>query len=280
MSELHTEFIAFSRRFPKRHLILSQTSDVVGDNVEQAKDCYQVFEAMNIENCKYTYYLYNAKDCMDHDIYGDTSELIYESIMTGTNSYQSAFCCANWLGSSRVYYSMLVSGCKDCFGCMGLKNKQYCILNKQYTKDEYETLVPKIIASMREAGEWGEFFSPSISPFGYNETFADEFFPSTQASALAQGFNWSDYEPPAPQVSKTIPADRLPDHIEDIPDDILNWAIVCEVSGKPFRIVKAELDFYRKHKLPIPRRHPDQRHLDRMALRNPRKLFNRKCDTC
>jgi hypothetical protein len=32
--------------------------------------------------------------------------------------------------------------------------------------------------------------------------------------------------------------------------------------------------------LPIPRRHPDQRHLDRMALRNPRKLFDRKCDKC
>jgi hypothetical protein len=40
------------------------------------------------------------------------------------------------------------------------------------------------------------------------------------------------------------------------------------------------LDFYRKHNLPIPKRHPDQRHLDRMALRNPRKLFDRKCDKC
>jgi hypothetical protein len=44
--------------------------------------------------------------------------------------------------------------------------KEYCILNKQYTKEEYEILVPKIIEHMKtfpsphgrgargEGGEW------------------------------------------------------------------------------------------------------------------------------
>lgn len=93
-------------------------------------------------------------------------------------------------------------------------------------------------------------------------------------------FNWSFYEAPFPKVEKIIPANKLPDDISKIPDDILNWAIECEVTKRPFRIIKQELEFYRKHNLPIPRRHPDQRHLDRMALRNPRKLFERKCDKC
>jgi len=54
------------------------------------------------------------------------------------------------------------------------------------------------------------------------------------------------------------------------------------VSKKPFRIIKEELDFYRKYNLPIPRLHPDQRHLERMKLRNPRNLYTRICDcpTC
>ena len=43
-------------------------------------------------------------------------------------------------------------------------------------------------------------------------------------------------------------------------------------------IQKAELAFYQKHKLPLPRRHPDQRHADRMALRAPRELHLRTCD--
>jgi hypothetical protein len=30
---------------------------------------------------------------------------------------------------------------------------------------------------MQTTGEWGEFFDPSLSPFGYNETVAMEYFP-------------------------------------------------------------------------------------------------------
>ncbi|MDR2640371.1 MAG: hypothetical protein LBC61_03475 [Candidatus Peribacteria bacterium] len=72
----------------------------------------------------------------------------------------------------------------------------------------------------------------------------------------------------------------LPDDINKIPDDVLNRVIKCEITGRPFLITKQELEFYRKHNIPIPKRHPDQRHEDRMRLRNPRKLFNRKCDKC
>jgi hypothetical protein len=54
--------------------------------------------------------------------------------------------------------------------------------------------------------------------------------------------------------------------------------LICEITGRPYRIVKQELEFYRKHNLPLPRRHPDQRHADRMALRVPRELHLRSCD--
>ena len=133
---------------------------------------------------------------------------------------------------------------------------------------------------MQKTGEWGEFFPSSLSPFGYNETVAQEYYPFSRDVALQHLYNWSDYEAPFPKVEKIIPASKLPDDITKIPDDILNWAIECEVTKRPFRIIKQELEFYRKHNLSIPRRHPDQRHLDRMALRNPRKLFERKCDKC
>jgi hypothetical protein len=93
-------------------------------------------------------------------------------------------------------------------------------------------------------------------------------------------YNWSDYESPVPKVEKIIPAGKLPENIADIPDYILNWAIKCEVSEKPFRIISQELEFYRKHNLPIPKKHPDVRHSERMKLRNPRKLFDRNCDKC
>jgi len=185
-----------------------------------------------------------------------------------------------WPASSDIYYSDNLVACKNCFWCISLKNKSYCILNKQFSKEEYNTLVPKIIKHMQTTWEWWEFFPSSISPFWYNETVAQEYFPLSKQEAEEKWFNWSDYESPFPKVEKIIPADKLPENISDIPDDILNWAIECEITKKPFRIIAQELEFYRKHNLPIPKRHPDQRHLDRMKLRNPRKLFDRKCDKC
>jgi len=81
-------------------------------------------------------------------------------------------------------------------------------------------------------------------------------------------------------VSKTIPASALPLSIDDVPDDILNWAITCEATSRPFKIVKRELEFYREHRLPVPHFHPDERHKRRMALRNPRRLWDRQCAKC
>ncbi len=72
----------------------------------------------------------------------------------------------------------------------------------------------------------------------------------------------------------------LPDDIKDIPDDILNWAIVCEESKKPFKIIAQELAFYRKFNLPIPHRHPDVRHRDRESLRNQKTMYARPCTKC
>ncbi|USN57480.1 MAG: hypothetical protein H6766_03435 [Candidatus Peribacteria bacterium] len=76
-------------------------------------------------------------------------------------------------------YSFNCDSSSHLFGCIGLRNKSYCIFNKQYTKEEYNALVPKIIEHMKQTGEWGEFFHPSLSPFGYNETVANEYYPVT-----------------------------------------------------------------------------------------------------
>jgi hypothetical protein len=153
-------------------------------------------------------------------------------------------------------------------------------LNKQYTKDEYETLVTKIIESMHTHDEWGEYLPVSISPFAYNETIAQEYFPLTREEVLKKGWRWREETDEVTKVSKVISAENLPVRIEEIPDDILNWPIECEVTKRPFQIIKQELDFYRRMKLPIPHVHSDERHRQRMARRNPFKLWKRSCMKC
>ncbi|MDD5624008.1 MAG: hypothetical protein PHI23_04860, partial [Candidatus Peribacteraceae bacterium] len=127
---------------------------------------------------------------------------------------------------------------------------------------------------------WGEFFPLQFIPFGYNQSRAQEYFPLTREQAAKENIPWSDYLSPVPDVKRIISAAQAPEKIADVPDDILNWAIRCEETGRPFRIIKQELDFYRRTGLPLPRRHPDQRYLDRMAQRRPRKLWKRQCMKC
>lgn len=53
-----------------------------------------------------------------------------------------------------VHYSSICFNSDNLFGCTGMKQNKYCILNKQYTREEYEILVPKIIEKMIADGEW------------------------------------------------------------------------------------------------------------------------------
>ena len=174
------------------------------------------------------------------------------------------------LGSEILYSMYCAKNVSHLFGCVGLHNKQYCVLNKQYSKEEYEKLVAKIIEQMQHTGERGQFFHPALSPFGYNETVAQEYYPSTFEQVRSLGYNRSAYEAPQPTAESVIQGKDLPMNIEEVSDDILKSAIACEVTGKLFRIEKKELLFYRKHHLPLPRKHPDQRHLERMVYKTPK----------
>ncbi|MDD3302361.1 MAG: hypothetical protein PHN31_02315 [Candidatus Gracilibacteria bacterium] len=268
---------------PSKNLnIINSDNIAFSDNILNSSNLYGCFDCYNGVNLKYCTEMYyqEVENCYDYDIWGENSSYIYEVHCFGNGS-KILFSNIIWGGHNIYYCDNCLNNPKDCFGCVGLKNnEQYCIFNKQYSKQEYEKLVSQIIEHMQNTGEWGEFFPSTLSPFGYNETVAMEYYPLTKKLATEKGFKWSDYEQPFPKVQKIIPANKLPENIKNIPDDILNRAIQCEITNKLFKITKQELEFYRKHNLPIPKKHFNQRHLERMQQRNPRKIFNRKCDKC
>lgn len=267
---------------PKKAFRGRMNENSSGNNINNCQNVLDSFDSNELRDCRFcTNCLLDATDCYDLDIWGNNTTLIYNSAMIGLGSQQMIGGYYTCFDSHDIYHSAFCwQGSSHIFGCVGLKHKQYCILNKQYSQAEYEALVPKIINQMMSTNEWAEFFPPWTSPFGYNETVALEFFPLTKEEASNQGFHWSDYEAPRPQVKQTIAAKDLPDDIVQVRDDILDWAIECEVSGKLFRIIKPELAYYRRHGIPLPHRHPDQRHLDRQKLRPPRHLWQRNCMQC
>jgi CxxC-x17-CxxC domain-containing protein len=216
-------------------------------------------------------YFSQDMNCMGYD----KSELCFETIgCAGLFDCKSCDSCWN---NSNIDFCNLCFSSKNLFGCIGLKHAQYCILNKQYSKEEYFKTREKIIQHMKKTKEWGEFFPIELSPFAYNETVADEYFPLIEKEILAKNLKFREEKQ---SFKYDGPKYEIPAKIEDVPDDIVDKILTCEATGKYYKIQKAELRFYRKMNLPIPRLCPDERHKRRMALRNPRKLFSRECAEC
>jgi hypothetical protein len=102
---------------------------------------------------------------------GWPAELCYEGISTCINAYRNFFSSLCWTCRD-IEYCHSCFNSHDLFGCIGFKHNEYCILNKQYTKEEYFKLKEKLKKHMIETKEYGEFFPIEISPFEYEKTMA------------------------------------------------------------------------------------------------------------
>ncbi len=294
IKKLKEKIEKFWSEFPVKNMHGRQNINVTGDNIYQSKNIKNSFIIEESENLKYCFeILFNggAKDSMDYHRYGLGSELMYECIVCGDKAYKSKFCSNCYPSPRELSYCLTCASSANCFGCIGLRNKQYCILNKQYTKEEYEELVPKIIKHMEDVPyvdkkgrvyKYGEFFPAELSPLAYNETVVQEYFPLTKEQAIEKGYSWKD--PEERNINITIKSEDLPDHIKDVDDSILKQIIECQHKGTcneqcttAFKIIEAELEFYRKMNLPLPRFCPNCRHYQRIKQRNPIKLWKRTC---
>jgi len=269
-----------------RDLKLINTVNVIGDHVENSRNCYSVFDIEGeYENVKYANW--GTKRLRDsYDVgpgAGGNSELTYEGISIGVNNSSCFLGVLIWY-SNDVSYSFMMNNCQNCFGCTEMNGKRYYILNKQYTKEEYEQLLPRVIKHMSEMPyvdkkgmvyKYGEFFPMELSPFAYNETVAQDYFPINKKIAESNGYLWREYIPGL--YKATILGKDLPQTISEIDDSILEQVIKCEVSGKPFRIVEQELSFYKRFDLPLPSLCPEERHNERLKFRNPMRLNKRMC---
>ena len=256
--------------------------DSIWWNIVDSKNCNLCFDTIECSDCKYCAGLWlNAVDCFDC-WWGDVfqTQLSYESVSIPL-SHTIAYSFNCW-ETNNVFY------CFDCyysshlFACVGLRNKHYCILNKQYTKEEYDVLMSKIIEHMQAMGERWEFYPMAISPFGYNETSAQDFFPQTKEEIMSRNGKWQsiNYDTVLQNDIETLKGNQIPQDISNVSDTILKSIFICETSGRPFRITKTELDFYRKYNLSLPHKHPDVRHQERIKKRQSRELHLRNCIFC
>jgi hypothetical protein len=263
-----------TKRIHKYANIIS-SENCTGDFIENSKNCNECYDINNSEDCKYVMIGVECKDCYDCSNIYIKPELSYE-LMGSIETFHVAY-SVYVFHSQEILYSQHIHNCSNLFGCVGLKRKKFCIFNKQYSEEEYNELVPRIIEHMKKTGEWGYFFPPKYSPFGYNETLSSEYYPMSKESVLKRGWKWHQESENAAYQGQHY---KAPDHIDEIENDITKKILECEKTGKLYKIIPQELKFYRQMQIPIPRKCPDQRHIERIQMRNKRTLYERNCGNC
>lgn len=287
--EFHDLLLKSVHRFAR----IIKSVNATGDNINNVKNVRHGFDVYDVEDIAYAFRCFEEKDSMDIFGAGPGSNHSYEGMCVGLEGSMEKFCAFTWENVLDIEYCAFSHNVQDSFGCIGLRNKRYSVLNKQYPKEEYEALVAKIKKHMAEmpfhdrSGKiygYGEFFPPEFSPFAYNETIAHEYYPLTKEGALNKGYQWKDQE--IRQYEITLKSEDLPDHISNVGDSIVKETIGCIHAGKcneqctfAFRIIPQELELYRKLNVPLPKLCPNCRHFERLKLRNPMKLWHRQC-TC
>jgi len=262
-------------KFPMRYAQIINCENCTGNAIRNSSNTQEGYDSSEVEDSKWVMIGNEVKDC--YDISGcDGLELCYDTVVAGLPATRVMFSAYTWKGVSEMLYCILSPGSQNCFGCVGLHKGKYCILNKQYTKEQYEELVPRIIEHMIKTGEWGEFLPVNLSPFDYNETIANDHFPMTKEEVLAKGWRWREID-----EKEYMPTNyEVPDSINEVGMDILSQVCACGTCGKNYRIIEPELKFYKRHNIPAPKKCSDCRHDDRMSTRNPNKLYARNCDKC
>ena len=263
--------------------------NVTGDYVYTSKNCKESYLLNGGEDCKWCQFVTvpTVKDSYDYSGWGNNVSRIYESETVGENCNSVYFSDECWPDCLNLEYCIWSIGCKNCIGCVNLKRKEYCILNKEYTKEEFFKLREKIIEDMKKnpyidkLGRkfyYGEFFPLEFSEFSYNKSNAMRFFKKTKEEALMEGYIWDDTERTIGE--STIKASELSDKIENTEDSILEESIECISCRKSYNIARGELDLLRKLELPLPHECPKCRENKRFERMTLPRLYDRKCDKC
>jgi len=303
LEKLKKEYKKLLKTTWKEEKFIETSENIYWNIITSSKDNFSTLYWIENNNILYSNIIWETNDSMDINSFARWSKLYN---ITSSFWLHNSISSSLILESSNWYYSFSIESMKYFFGCFGfwLKNKSYMILNKQYSKKEWELLAKQIIKELQEKWKWWRFLEPELSPYPYNDSVAMEYHPIKKAifldwkkilqqEIIRDNWEWTVYilepnnfiskaiidfgweekintywrtkenEINIPESLKIIKANNLPE-IEEVNDSILNKAIICKKSWRPFRLVKKELEFYKKYSLPIPKIHYDERHLERI----------------
>jgi len=285
-SNARKEAEAFWTKFPVKYMLGFRNYDVLGEDIKDSKNVKYSYIVQKGENLKYVQDVPfgGSSNSYDYTSWGVNASQLYECMTCGEQVDKLKFCFECWPLCQELEYCINMRRSKNCFGCVGMKDKQYCIFNKQYTKEEYIELLEKIKQHMNDIPyindrglvyKYGEFFPIEMSIFAYNETLLQDQFPSTKEQAEKEGFIWREQN--RKEYETTISASDLPESINDVDKEITKELIECLGCKKAYRIIFDEFQFLKNSKLPLPRYCFDCRFARRQTHMVPPLLKESQC---
>jgi hypothetical protein len=221
---------------------LINTENCTGNFLRDSKNCQNVFESFNMLDSQDCFQCSDGKDITSSFMCNDKIQNCFQSVATGIGSSNVRNSLFTW-HSSTMEYCYLCINCQDCFGCIGLRGKQYHILNKPYSEEEYSYKVKEIKNSMGNL--YGSFFPQDMSPFRYEDTIAYDFFENFGSNTFQKEYESRHLIATDPKTIQT-----------------------CSISDQQFKCTSQEIEFYNHHKIPKPRVSFPVRYLQRMELMN------------
>jgi hypothetical protein len=272
--KIEKEFENLKKTLGHKHLRLINTEKSFGDFITGSKNISNGFYIVDCEDCTNVRDCSKCKDCYDN-LANEKSELCLE-VDTSYELYNSKF-CTHCVNVRDIVYCDQCFKLEDCFGCIGMKQSKNAILNKKYSEIDYKELMTKIKEHMVQTGEWGRPFPPELTPWPYNITVAYEHYPMTKDEALVEGYMWHEEQKEAEHFSQKY---KVPSDINEVDESICDKILICEETGKNYKVIPQEFKFYKTFGLPIPRITPYERYKSLIALQPSKKLRNVNCHLC
>jgi len=274
MIEKHQKkFEQFVPQFPVEATNIRNSSECSGNEITHSQKITNGYNLVEVENGVDLYRIVYSHD-MYRVLYSAYPECMYQSSVGSKMHYSCGLYMCPEVGFSA--YSYICENADELFGCVGVRQKKFCILNTQYSEEEYRILRKQITADMKKRGEWGEFFPTQYSPHAYNDTLSQDFFPLTENEVLQKGWRWQ-HNQGGTHGKETIQPEDIPETIEKISADIVKQILRCKKCDKNYRIQKKELEILQSHHLPIPLECQDCRFALRLKRSYQPKLYKRQC---
>jgi hypothetical protein len=233
-------------------------------------------------------YFISDSNAVFHGLNLHRSRSVIDSMGLGTElieSFQAVSCSGSRLLSSiscyrgsDVWYSSHCVDCSNLIGCVGLKGKEFCILNQQYDADQFAEIRDWLANNLDQRGIWGAFPTSAFAGIPYNSSLAHEFMALTPIQAELLQFEWE----PALESALKAPAGAVepPHRLDEIELSSSQGAVlICEMTGRPYSFYAAELSLYRELKVPPPGRCFEQRHAERIKRTAVGRLHSARCST-